>query len=289
MPVSNARRRELRAKTATARNARRREQYAANAPEVKKKQRARYSNNYEVTARRNKLRRAQYAVEIRANASVMMKKVRAKLLRAAARTVNACTKDGTPTVLTPTYYFEQSAALVANPDFLTSLPGDEVNPLKESFDDVKCEQFAAVGHSTIIPMKDYESVDGVRMSQPYSLVSQDMKDRINHNHWRDGELKEPTSVYGNASINTCTCFTAGHWKPAHHEHYDESPTVTKEDGTEWKEFTIELLLWFPWMLDFFCFHQVIMECNTNISQLVKCSAPTGAGAVLRVTYLLPMT
>jgi hypothetical protein len=228
-----------------------------------------YAEAPEVATAKNARRREQDAAESKVNALFMTKTVKAMLLRATRLTVTSFTKFDPPTALTPTGFFDQSAALVATPDFLTSLPEDEVNPLKESFADVKCKPFAAVGHSTLIPNAKYERVDGVRMSKPYSLLAKDMKDGVNYNHWREGKLRG------------CSCFTAGHWEPAYHQHFDESPTVMLPDGTKWKEFTLELLLWFPWMDDFFRFHQVIVESQReNLSQLVKCTVPTRACAVL---------
>ena len=77
--------------------------------------------------------------------------MKAALLRAATWTVSALVK-----IYLPTYYFDQLAALVANPGFLTSLPEDNLNTLKESFEDVKCELVEVLGHSTLIPKAGYE-------------------------------------------------------------------------------------------------------------------------------------
>jgi hypothetical protein len=93
---------------------------------------------------------------------VTAKKVKATVLCAATLTATAFAK-----VFTPTYYFDKLTVLGANPDFLPSSSKDEVNLLKESFDDVKRQPFAAMDNSILIPTAGYETVDGVRMSQPF--------------------------------------------------------------------------------------------------------------------------
>ena len=98
------------------------------------------------------------------------------------------------------------------------------------------------------------------------LDDQARQDLVNHSHPNG----EPISVYGNSNIKGCPGWACGHWQPSHRAHHIASPEVELPDGTKKKKFNLELLIWFPWILDFFYnYHQTVVNKHGTVMPCVS--------------------
>jgi hypothetical protein len=154
--------------------------------------------------------------------------------------------------------------------------------LIQDFTEVKDLPNTAIAHASIRKIQDFEGDE--KQSLPYASQDYEHKKLLLRDH-----DNEPTSVYANGYALGAAAWQFNRWPKANRASHDESEEVVNSAGELKKRMSIDILFWFQWMNDYHMFKQCRIKSG-NIGayneQLVKTKGPTGAGAVLRATFLV---